>query len=321
MVAKVELHLHLEGAIAPELMLDIAGRNKIDAPRDIIGPNSTYIWQDFMDFLNVYDKASQVLRTGEDYYAITYDYLKRCANEGAIYVEFMPSPDHAELCGISYDDMLAGCIKAIDDAKRDFNIDSRIIITCVRHFGVEKCIKVAEETVKRLHPYIVGFGMGGDELGFPPGQFAKAYHIAHEAGLRCNVHAGEWGDTQSMWEAIDKLPVQRLGHGVRAIEDPNLIAALIDRDIALEVCPGSNIALGVYNDFSEHPFVKLRDAGVKVSLSSDDPPFFNTTLGKEYETAKNVFGLSESELNDITHMAIDASFADDVLKETLRGRV
>jgi adenosine deaminase len=322
MVAKAELHLHLEGAIPPALVRKIAERNKLDVPTEIFGPNETFLWNDFLHFLKVFDKASFVLRNAQDYRDITYEYLAGIAKMDAIYAEMMVSPDHAKACGVSYPEHLAGVVQGIDDARRDYGIEGRIIMTCVRHFGVESCINVAKDTVKYMHPYIVGFGMGGDEAGFPPAQFAKAYQIAHhEAGLQCTTHAGEMVGPDGVWEAITHLPVTRIGHGVRSIEDPNLIAALRDRDITLEVCPGSNIALRVYPDFAHHPLKKLRDAGVRVTLSTDDPPYFATNLAKEYEHAVNHFGFTEDDLKQITRNSILASFVDDKTKQILLAKI
>ncbi|NNM58540.1 MAG: adenosine deaminase [Legionellales bacterium] len=321
MVVKAELHLHLEGSLPPSLVTKIAKRNGLVVPSDIFGENETFLWADFLHFLKVYDKASFVLRNAEDYREMTYDYLARTAQMGSIYTEMMVSPDHAALCGVSFEEHLAGVVQGIDDARRDHSIEGRIIMTCVRHFGVEKCINVAKNTVKYLHPYIVGFGMGGDEAGFPPAQFAKAYQIAHEAGLGCTVHAGEMVGPEGVWEAITHLPVTRIGHGVRSIEDPNLLAALRDRDITLEVCPGSNIALRVYPNFASHPLQKLRDAGVKVTLSTDDPPYFDTTLTREYAIAKEHFGFGENELLEMTRNSLEASFVDAVTREKLLAKV
>lgn len=321
MIAKAELHVHAEGSLPPSLVARLAEKNKLAIPTHIFGPNETFIWKDFLDFLHTYDIASNVLQSGDDYYTLIYDYLARTAKAGSIYTEFMISPDHARLCGISCEDMLAGCIRAIDDARRDHNIEGRLIITCVRHFGLEDCIKVAKLAAKHKHPYIVGFGMGGDEVNFPNRLFAKPFQIAHEAGLQCTTHAGEMVGPESVWEAINYLPVKRIGHGVRSIEDPNLIAALIERDITLEVCPGSNIALGVYPDFASHPLRVLYDAGVRVTLSTDDPPFFNTHIEHEYHLAEHTFGFSPSELLQLTRNSIVASFADDATKQQLLTRL
>lgn len=317
MIPKIDLHVHLEGTITPSMVRNLAKRNKMTVPQDIFGPNETFIWKDFFDFQSVYDKASNVIRSAEDYYDVTYDYLARIAAEGCIYTELMDSPDHAALCGISYKDNIEGVTRAIDQARKDFGIEARIIIACVRHFGVDKCIKVAEVAAANPHPYIVGFGMGGDEKHYPPGQFAKAFQIAHEAGLKCTVHAGEVVGPSSVWEAINHLPVVRIGHGVRSIEDPTLVEELVDRDIALEVCPGSNIRLRVYPNFQSHPLLALREAGVLIAIGADDPPHFGTTIGQEYENLKFYFGLKDDEVLDITRNAIQVSFADDATKKKL----
>lgn len=319
MVKKAELHLHLEGSMPPSLVTKIAQRNGVDIPHEIFGQGDTFIWDDFLHFLKVYDKASFVLRNTQDYRDMTYAYLAGVAKADGIYAEMMVSPDHARLCGVSYADHLAGVVQGIDDARKDFGVEGRIIMTCVRHFGVDSCVEVALATVKHLHPYIVGFGMGGDEAGFPPALFAKAYQIAHEAGLGCTVHAGEFGGPDSVKEAITHLPVTRIGHGVRSIEDKNLLAELKDRNITLEVCPGSNIALKVYPNFAAHPLQKLREAGVKVTLSSDDPPYFNTHLQNEYDLAVQHFGYNDEDLKEMTRNSIEASFVDEVTKGKLLG--
>ena len=159
--------------------------------------------------------------------------------------------------------------------------------------------------------------MGGDEVNFPNRQFSKPFQIAHEGGLQCTTHAGEMLGAESVWEAINYLPVKRIGHGVRAIEDANLIQTLIERDITLEVCPGSNIALQVYPDFASHPLRALYEAGVKMTLNSDDPPFFNTHLAHEYHLAEHTFGFQPKELIQFTRNAITSSFADAATKDML----
>jgi adenosine deaminase len=167
--------------------------------------------------------------------------------------------------------------------------------------------------VAEPHHYVVGFGMGGDEAKLAPADFAPAYRLAHDKGYGCTVHAGEVMGPESVWAAIRDLPVTRIGHGVRSADDPRLMEELARRRIVLEVCPGSNIALGLYPDRVAHPLHRLIAAGVRVTLGSDDPPFFHTTLGMEYDKA----GLGEAELRAITRTAIEASFADEATKQRL----
>ncbi len=317
MVPKAELHAHLEGTASPELVKRLAARNSMSLPAELFDNDETFRWTTFLEFLNAYDLASAVIKTPEDYRDVTYDYLKQCAEENTIYVEVMSSPDHAAMAGMNYQDHLDGIVQGIEDARADFGIEGRIIVTCVRHLGPERSIEVAKQVVATLHPLVVGFGMGGDENAHHPSDFSTAFNIAHEAGLLCNVHAGEMAGPQSVHAALDYLPVKRIGHGVRSIEDPNLVRRLIDEDITLEICPGSNIALGVYPNFEEHPFLKLREMGCKVTLSSDDPPFFHTSIGNEYKIAANHFALSDDELKEVTKTSLENSFADQKTKDKL----
>ena len=320
MIPKAELHVHLEGAASPDLVRRLGARNGIDLAPDLFDDHGEFAWTDFLHFLKVYDVAAGVIKTPQDYRDVTYEYLRACATEGAIYVEVMSSPDHAAEAGMSYQDHVEGIVAGIDDARRDHEIEGRLIVTCVRHFGVDRAIEVARQVVANPHPHIVGFGMGGDEAAWPPAQFKDAFDYVAAAGLPCTVHAGKWAGPDMIRQAMETLPVQRIGHGVRAIEDPVLVGELADRGITLEVCPGSNIATGIYDSRQDHPLRALRDAGVGVTLNSDDPPYFATSVGREYDQAAHKLQFGEHELIDITRTAIDAAFVDDATKRTLRQR-
>ncbi len=320
-IAKIELHGHLEGCIYPQVVRRIAERNGITLKEGLFTSADTFAWNDFVEFLGAYDEASFCLRSGEDYEEITYEYLKQCAAEGVIYLETFASPDHAATVGISYADMVQGCARAIDRAEAEFGIIGRLIISCVRHLGPEQAVKVAQLTADNPHPYVVGFGMGGNESMFTQTDFAPAFEIAAAAGLGCTTHAGEVLGPESVWDAIDNLPVTRIGHGVRSVEDAELLLALKDRGVALEVCPGSNLALDVYPDWASHPLNKLIDAGINVSLNSDDPPFFATTVGTEYQNAVDHFAISIEQLKVISRMAVADSFADEETKAKLLARI
>ncbi len=320
-VPKAELHCHLEGAAGPGLVRRLARRNGMTLPEGLFDDRGGFLWSDFRHFLKAYDLASAVIRTPRDYRDVVYEYLGACAAEGAIYVEVMSSPDHAAANGMSYGAHLDGIAAGIEDAARDFAITGRLIVTCVRHFGPERAMEVARQVVTHPHDYVVGFGMGGDEAQFSPADFAPAFRLVHDNGLSCTVHAGEVCGAESVRAALDSLPVSRLGHGVRAVEDPALIEEIAARGIMLEVCPGSNIATGVYDDYDSHPLPQLLQAGCRVSLNSDDPPYFHTSIGREYARAAEHFALDETALRRITAMAIDAAFADERVKEALRKRL
>jgi len=318
---KAELHCHLEGTIPPSLAAEIATRNGIELPADLFREVGTYAWDDFAGFLRAYDGASLCLRSARDYRDITYGYLARCAAEGALYVELFSSPDHAAECGISYAGHVEGIAAAIEDAERDFGIVGRAIVTCVRHLGPQRAMAVADAFVHEPHPYFVGFGMGGDEGHLSFADFAPAFARIADAGYPSTVHAGEHFGPGTVLDALDRLPVTRIGHGVRLIEDPAAVAEVARRGVVLEICPGSNIALGLYPDHAGHPFLQLRDAGCRVTLNSDDPPFFHTTLGGEYADAARGFGLSAGELLDVTRTALEAAFIDDALRTRLLRRL
>jgi adenosine deaminase len=190
----------------------------------------------------------------------------------------------------------------------------------VRNFGVEPALRVAHYAADRPHPYVVGFSMAGDEENYPPAAYAEAFHVAAEAGLGCSVHAGEWAGPESVREGLE-LPVSRIAHGVRSIEDPALVQKLAERGTALEVCPTSNVVLGIYPAYGEHPLPRLTEAGVRVTLGSDDPPYFGASIGGEYELCREHFGFDDEALRGITRTAIEAAFCDETLKQGLIQRV
>ena len=320
MIAKAELHVHLEGTAPPDLIRRIADRNGLRVPDGVFATPDRFAWRDFLDFLQTYDMAASVIRTPEDYRDVTYEYLASCAAQGAIYVELIASPDHAALVGLSDDEHLAGIAAGIDDARADHGIEARILLTCIRNFGVEQALRIAAYAAGRPHPYVVGFQMAGDEAGYPPEPFAQAYEIAAAAGLGCTVHAGEWAGAESVRGALE-LPVTRISHGVRAIEDPGLVREIVDRGIVLECCPTSNVALGVFESFGTHPLPALRAAGVSVTLGSDDPPYFGASIGGEYDVARDRFGMTDAELREMTRTAIEAGFAEPDLRAALLARV
>lgn len=319
MVKKAELHVHLEGTATPALVRELASRNGAELDPTTFASDGEFRWTDFWDFLKCYDKAAATIKSIDDYRAVTYDYLKRCAAEDVIYVETFSSPDHAAAAGMSYQDHLEGISAGIDDARRDFGIECRIIVTCVRHLGPEKAIKIAHQVVDNPHPYVVGFGMGGDEAMYHPSDFAATFNHVHNAGYATTNHAGEFGGPESITATLDHLPVSRIGHGVRAIEDPTLVEKLAASDITLEICPGSNISTGLYENYRAHPINQLIDKGCKVTISSDDPPFFATSIGREYDRTAAAFGWSDPQMSRLTLNAIEAAFCDDGLKEKLKA--
>ncbi|HEY4097938.1 MAG TPA: adenosine deaminase [Baekduia sp.] len=307
-IPKAELHVHLEGTAPPELVRRLALRNGIALPDGLFLDDDTFAWVDFLDFLRAYDVAATSIRTAQDYRDVTYEYLASCAAEGTVYVELIASLDHGKNVGLPDDEHLAGIAQGIDDAQAAHGIVGRIISSAVRNFGVEACEDVARRTVALDHPYVVGFNMAGDEANFPAADYTQTFAIVADAGLGCSVHAGEHAGPESVRAALALPGVVRISHGVRAVEDPELVAELAQRGIVLEVCPTSNVVLGVYPGYEDHPLPQLMGAGVRVTLGSDDPPYFGTTIGREYELAHEAIGLDLEDLRDITETALDAAF-------------
>jgi adenosine deaminase len=320
LIAKVELHVHLEGTAPPALIRRLAERNGLTVPEGVFAGEGRFAYTDFLDFLDTYDRAASVIRTGPDYRDTTYEYLSGCARDGAVYVELIVSPDHAEWVGLSGEEHLEGIARGIDDARGDHGIEGRVLLVAVRNFGAEQAVRVARYAASRPHPYVVGFNLAGDEANYPAGDFAEAFDIAAGAGLGCTVHAGEWDGPRSVRAALG-LPVTRIGHGVRSIEDPSLVEELADRGIVLECCPTSNVVLGLYDSYEDHPLPALRAAGVKTTLGSDDPPYFGASIGGEYELCRERFGFDEDDLRGISRTAVEAAFCEESLKERLMQSV
>lgn len=320
---KAELHVHLEGTITPLLAEQLARRNKLILPNGLVSADGkSYLSKDFLDFLKVYDTLAAVIKVPQDYYDITFDYLKTNAMNQAIYVEMMYSPDHAEQSsGIPSAEHLTAIQQAINDAQQQFDIVGRVLITAVRHYGVDAAEKVARQTHIDRFPCVTGFGLGGDEAKFPPKLFSKAYQIAADAGLDCTVHAGEFASAAGMVEAMEYLPIKRIGHGVNSISSPETMAMVKDKGIALELCPTSNIFLGLFRDMNNHPLPKFYDAGITISINSDDPPFMSTTLALEYQRVQESYQYSDETMNKITKMAIQSAFVDEKTRAKLLAKI
>ncbi|MEZ5871485.1 MAG: adenosine deaminase [Nitratireductor sp.] len=315
MVLKAEIHCHIEGAAFPDLVETQGRKYGVDitpAVRD-----GAYVWHDFTSFLAAYDLAASLFRVREDYALLARTYLTSLAEDGAIYSEFFISTDHAVSAGLDPADYVAGIAEGMEQAKAATGIEARMIATGLRHMGPQAVERAARWIATNPHPLVTGFGMAGDERMHHPRDFAGAFDLAREAGLGITVHAGELLGPESVRDALDHLKPSRIGHGVRAIEDPALVERLAEEGIVLEVCPGSNISLEVFPDFASHPFSRLHRAGCKVTLSSDDPPHFHTSLAREYQIARDEFGYGDSDLLGFTRTAIEAAFLDGDSKARL----
>lgn len=310
MTPKVELHLHLEGAAPPAFIRGLAAEKRIDIS-GVFAADGSYSYTDFWNFLKVYEAATGVLTAPDDYRRLTLAVLEESASAGVIYSETFLSPD---FCGGrdlgAWREYLHAIREAAEDAERQFGITLRGIVTCIRHFGPEKARETALCAAETAGSFVTGFGIAGDEKIGKPKDFAWSFDMAREAGLRLTAHAGEWGGPDSVRDAIDDLRVERIGHGVRAIEDLALVDRIAEQGVVLEVCPGSNVALGLYPSFRAHPIAELRRRGVIATISTDDPPFFHTTMLREEERLAEAFDWDEAEFRAIHLAAARAAFCD-----------
>ncbi len=318
---KIELHLHLEGAAPPAFIAGLAKEKHLDIG-GIFGPDGNYSYRDFWHFIDVYHTACTALQSPDDYKRLVLTVLEQQAASGVIYSELSLSPD---FCGGrdlgAWREYLHAIREASAQAEREMGIVSRGIVTCIRHFGPAMAREAATCAAETAGEWLRGFGIAGDELIGRPGDFRWSFDLAREAGLRLTAHAGEWSGPASVRAALDELDVERIGHGVRAIEDMALVDELAERGVVLEVCPGSNVALGIYPSFRDHPIGTLFERGVKVTISTDDPPFFHTTMAREYEMLHDAFGWDEGVFATIARSSLDAAFCDADTKAKIRAKL
>lgn len=316
---KAELHCHIEGATPPALAAAQAKRYGIDTSGFI--KDGAYSWQDFTSFVQSYDATANLFRTEEDYALLAETYLTEIAEAGAIYSELIASPDQGDAVGIGADAYMRGLAEGAERARTKTGIETRLLIVGIRHFGPERVVKAAEYAARRPHPLITGFNLAGEERMHRVTDFTRAFDIARDAGLGITIHAGELSGAFSVRDALDHVRPSRISHGVRAIEDGDLVKRLADEGTVLEVCPGSNVALSVFKDFESHPLRALHAAGVRVTLNSDDPPFFHTSLAREYEVASTMMGFSDADILGMTRTAIQAAFVDEPTRQKLLAKL
>jgi adenosine deaminase len=316
---KIELHLHLEGAAPPAFIRGLAQEKRIDIG-GIFDAQGNYAFRDFRHFLKVYEAATSVLTTPADYARLVHAVLEESAASGVVYTEMFLSPD---FCGGrdlgAWREFVAAMAEAA--ATHDDTITMRGIVTCIRHFGPDRARETARCAAETAGAFITGFGIAGDETAGRPGDFAWAFDCAREAGLGLTAHAGEWCGPESVRDALAAFRPARIGHGVRAIEDPALVDELAERGTVLEICPGSNIALGLYPDWRRHPIGELDRRGVRVTVSTDDPPFFRTTMEREYARLAEALDWDDGQFARLNRIALDAAFCDDQTRARIAKRL
>lgn len=284
---------------------------------DAIDHRGRYRFKDFKDFLRIYEAVSSTLQTPADYARLLSAVLSECGEQGAIYVELFVSP---EFCGggdlFAWRDYL-GAMEEIARAYALSGVESRAVLTCIRHLGPDRAKRTALCAAETGGGWVAGLGLAGAEDVGEARDYAWSFDCAREAQLGLTAHAGEWCGPDSIRGALE-LGVTRIGHGIRAVEDPALVRYLAEKAVTLEVCPGSNLALGLVPNLSAHPIAQLADAGVRVTVSTDDPPFFDTSLNREYDRLADSFGWAETEFTQMNLWALDAAFCDQDTRNRLK---
>ena len=313
---KVELHIHLEGAASPEFVREICHSSGMQIP-EIFDKNGNYAWQNFDQFLGVYEIVTNIFLDEKNFEALVRHVLDKQVKENVIYNEIFLGPHlWSDRPNDRWERFLDIACKVANEYEKKYGIYTYFIIVCIRHLGPEKALEASRFASKVKDKNVVGFGMAGDETKFNTLDFIRSFDFAKHSGLGTTTHAGEICGAKSVDEAI-KLGVTRVGHGVRSCESEETIINLSKENILLELCPGSNIALGLYPSLDDHPINFLLNKDLPISISTDDPTFFSTSLSKEYQDLHNVFGWEFEIFSQINKKSLEFAFCEATLKEEL----
>ncbi len=308
---KAELHLHLEGTLEPELMFELAERNSITLPyKDVRSARAAYDFENLQSFLDLYYAGCSALVTEQDFYDLTWAYLVRAAQENIRHVEpFFDPQTHTER-GVHFGTLVTGILRALEDGQEHFGITYRLIMSFLRDMPPQKAAQTLEHA-RRYGKRIVGIGLDSAELGHPPEDFEEVFAAARKEGYRVVAHAGEEGPPSYITGALDVLGAERIDHGIRCLEDELLTARLAMDRVPLTVCPLSNVRLKVVPDMASHPLRAMMDAGLLVTINSDDPAYFGGYLVENYVAAAQALELSRTELTGLASASFQASFLDE----------
>ncbi len=320
---KAELHLHLEGTVDPPTLSELSLRhptpltttnnrytNIADSGRVFTEEEARdlYDYTNFTGFLLAFKAVTERLRTADDYELVTYRMMQKLREQNVRHAEVYVSVGVVHWRGGEFAPLFEGLERGRERGERDFGMSVSWIFDAARHFGVDQAKRVVEEALRLKDRNVVGIGLGGDERRGSPEEFREVYDLARDNGLRLTIHAGETVGPESIWGALRELKADRIGHGLHAIEDPGLVRYLAEQQIPVEVCISSNVLTGCCTKLEQHPVRKLFDAGVLVTLNTDDPEMFHTTLNREYQIAQQVFGFSNDELRKLAENSFRAAF-------------
>ena len=318
---KAELHLHIEGTLEPELMIELAERNKVELPyKTVEEVRAAYQFSCLQDFLDVYYLGMSVLITEKDFFDLTWAYLEKVHGQNVTHVEIFFDPQGHTERGIAFDTVLGGITSALERGENELGISSKLIMCFLRHLPEEAAFETLAHAC-RCKEHIFGVGLDSSENGHPPSKFARVYGEARQAGFTPVAHAGEEGPPEYVEEALDILKIERIDHGNRALEDPALVARIADSGMAMTVCPLSNLRLQVINDMKKHPLKQMLDAGICATINSDDPSYFGGYVNENYEAVQQALDLEPEDLVRLARNSFKGSFMQDRDKQTALAAV
>ena len=314
-IPKAELHLHIEGTFEPELMFEIAQRNKVEIPyQSVEEVKKAYQFSCLQDFLDIYYAGASVLFYERDFYDLTMAYFAHCAEENVVHTEIMFDPQTHTKRGISFGTVINGIQKAREDAKEKYGISSLLIMSYLRHLSEEDAFETLEQSLPYKH-LIKAVGLDSSEKGNPPSKFQKVFEASIKEGYVPVAHAGEEGPAEYIWEALDLLKIARIDHGNNCLTDEVLVKRLVDEKIALTVCPLSNLELKVVDDLKDHPLKKMLNLGLKATVNSDDPAYFGGYMNANFLQTAEALDLTQEEIKTLVKNSFEYSLLSDDEKQ------
>ena len=314
-IPKAELHIHIEGALEPELMLELAAKNGIDLPFASVGDvRRAYDFKDLQSFLDIYYQGAQVLLTEDDFYRLTWSYLQKAAEQNVRHAEIFFDPQTHTARGVKFETIVAGIHRALMDAERQLAVSSKLIMCFLRHLSVDEALTTLEEAWD-FKDMITGVGLDSSELGFPPENFGPVFDRARQWGFKTVAHAGEEGPPEYIWQALKRLQVDRIDHGVHCLEDAALVEYLVENQIPLTVCPLSEVKLKVFDNMKQHNLMQMLESGLCVTVNSDDPAYFGGYIEENFLALHQAHGLTAEDMFKLARNAFKASFLDPAEKK------
>ena len=314
-IPKAELHIHIEGALEPELMMELAAKNNITLPfASVEDIRRAYDFKDLESFLDLYYQGARVLHDEDDFYRLTWHYLQKAAEQNVRHAEIFFDPQSHTARGVKFETVVAGIHRALKDGGRQLALSSKLIMCFLRHLSADEAMLTLEEA-RDFKAMITGVGLDSSELGFPPEDFGPVFDRARQWGFKTVAHAGEEGPPEYIWQALKHLQVDRIDHGVRCLEDAALVEHLVDNQIPLTVCPLSNVKLKVFDQMKKHNLIKMLASGLCVTVNSDDPAYFGGYIEENFLALHQAHGLTAEDVFTLARNAFKASFLDPAAKK------